>query len=155
MTKSTSYPSNETAWYDYDLTDERSVDRLIKKVEKIVRLTFEYDVWQKRTKILKSECPVCKLHFIYVKPESHHHPATLYDITQMVVSQRIAEGTMLEATGLEIVQDIIDLHSLNKVNYIVICKQCHEKYHSGEPETVRRLNEEYEKMVSQPQGEPE
>jgi hypothetical protein len=128
-------------WYKYDLSNEKQFVLCIKKLEFMVRKSFSYDSWQKRTKYPVDACPICNDHFDWVKPETHHHPQTLFDIVEGVLQKHIDLNDIDDFTDFDICQEIMDAHFQKKVNYIVLCKHCHEKYHDNVPEILDLIDE--------------
>jgi transcription elongation factor Elf1 len=128
-------------WYKYDLSNQAQFVRCIKQLEFLVRKSFSYDSWQKRTKYAVSECPICGESFEFVKPESHHHPQTLFAITEGVLQKHIDLNDIDDYTDFQICEEIMQLHFDKKVSFIVLCKHCHDKYHSDVPEILECIDE--------------
>jgi len=133
--------SGSPIWYKYDMGNEAQFVRCIKQLEFLVRKSMSYDSWQKRTKYAVSECPTCGESFEYVKPETHHHPQTLFDIVEGVLQKHIDLNNLDDYTDFDICQEIMDLHFHKKVMYIVLCKHCHEKYHDNVPDIIECIDE--------------
>jgi len=130
-------------WYDYDLSNQRDFVKCIRQLEKVCRDTLEYDEWQKKCKYKDNKiCPVCDDNYYEVnsKIESHHHPKTLWTIVEEIVEAHMTANTLDSKTGLQITQEVMDLHLLNQVHYINLCVHCHKKFHSGHPQTVEKIN---------------
>jgi len=128
-------------WYSFDLGNEGHFIKCIKRLEFIVRKSLSYDSWQKRTKYAVNSCPVCGESFEFVKPESHHHPETLFDVVEGVLHKHIDLNDLNDFTDLEICDEIMQLHFAKKVSYIVLCKHCHDKYHSSVPDVLECIDE--------------
>lgn len=128
-------------WYKYDLSNERQFIRCIKQLEFMVRKSMSYDSWQKRTKYAVSECPLCGESYEFVKPETHHHPRTLFDVVEGVLEKHIDLNNLNDFTDLEIADEIMQAHFQKKVQFIVLCKHCHEKYHDNNPEILECIDE--------------
>jgi len=131
---------NSPLWYRYDLSNEKQFVLCIKKLEFMVRKSFSYDSWQKRTKYPVSECAICNESFEWVKPETHHHPQTLFDIVEGILQKHIDLNDISDFTDFDICQEIMDAHFQKKVNYVVLCKQCHEKYHDNHPDILEEID---------------
>ena len=128
-------------WYKYDLSNERQFIKCIKQLEFMIRKSLSYDSWQKRSKYSVDTCPACNETFEYTKPESHHHPQTLFDIVENVLQKHIDLNDLDDYTDFDICQEVMDLHFQKKVSYIVLCKHCHEKYHNGDPSLLDIMDE--------------
>lgn len=137
----------ETAeWMGFDLSKEKHYTMLIKKLEFLIRKSIQYDIWQKRSKIGIQECPICQESLYYLKPESHHYPETLFDIVDNCLQTHIHENDLDGLNELDIVQEVLTKHMRDNVNYIVLCKQCHEKYHDNVPSVVKDMPEAFTKQ---------
>jgi len=131
-------------WYNYDLSNMKDYVKCIKQLEKICRSTLEYDQWQRVCKYTDNQvCPVCGDNYYLnnSKCESHHHPKTLFDIVDNIMTEHIEKNDLDEKTGIDIVQEIMDLHLINSVSYINLCQHCHKKYHAGHPEVMTKLDD--------------
>jgi len=127
-------------WLGQDLSSEKIYTFVIKKIEFLVRKSFRYDMWQKRSKVGAKDCPICKENFYYLKPESHHYPRTLFDIVDNILQHHIAENDIDECTEFEICDEVMNEHFQNKVDFVVLCKQCHEKYHDSVPDVIAKMS---------------
>ncbi len=134
---------NSPVWYNHDLSNESQFVRCIKKLEFMVRKSFSYDSWQKRTKHPVSECPVCGESFQWVKPETHHFPATLFDVVEGILQKHIDLNDLDDYTDFQIADEIMQAHFEKKVAYVVLCKQCHEKYHDDHPDVLEEMDNAY------------
>lgn len=145
--------SEEILYYGYELNDEKQFKRLIKTLQFICRKSPEYDEWQKRTKVNavyqnpdpdkddSNECPVCGKPYSLVKPETHHHPATMYAIVENKIMEHINHETLSTTHPLELCFDIMAFHLADKVENVVLCKHCHEKHHSGDTDVTQIIND--------------
>ena len=133
-------------WFNYDLSNEKQYVKCIKHLQRIVRGSMSYDVWQKRSKIGIQECPICGLSRDLIKLESHHYPATLYDVIDEKLQMEIDLDTLKDKTDFEIAQEIMDDHTQKKVNYVVLCEYCHKKYHDNVPEVLEVIDEIWKKQ---------
>jgi len=132
---------DSSIWYKYDLANQAHYVRCIKQLEFMVRKSMGYDSWQKRTKYSVTICPTCGESFEFVSPETHHHPRTLFDVVDDILQKHIDLNTLDDMTDFDICQEIMELHFNKKVQFIVLCKHCHEKYHSDVPEILECINE--------------
>lgn len=128
-------------WYKYDLGNEAHFIRCIKQLEFIIRKSMGYDSWQKRSKYSVTSCPLCGDSFEFVSPETHHHPHTLFDVVEDILHKHLDLNDLNDFTDLEICDEVLQLHFSKKVAYIVLCKHCHEKYHSNVPDILDVIDE--------------
>lgn len=132
---------DSSIWYKYDLGNERHFIKCIKQLEFMVRKSMGYDSWQKRTKYAVSSCPLCGESYEYVKPETHHHPLTLFDVVEGVLEKHIDLNNLNDFTDFDICDEIMQAHFQKKVQFIVLCKGCHEKYHDNHPDILEVIDE--------------
>ena len=163
---------DDVDFFGIDLADEKSFRLFIKLTEGLCRRTIEYQLWAKRTKMLAHEqnedpdkddssfCPICGLSYEYVDPESHHHPITLFNLCVNTFQSWIDENELRNKQPLDLVYDVMQLHAMGKVEHVVLCKHCHEKYHNGLFEvkeavdkiiTFKRERQEVEDKASMPE----
>lgn len=143
---------HSTIWYNYDLSDMKDVIKCVKQIERICRITLEYDMWQMRCKYKDNQdCPICDENYYEknLKIESHHHPKTLFDIVQEVISENLESNKIDEKTGIDLVQEVMDLHFFDKVSYINLCVHCHKKYHDSHPDVINKMNDIFEKRANE------
>ena len=133
-------------WYQYDLSNERKFIQCIKHLEMMVRRSMSYTSWQKRSKYAVSSCPICSENFGYVRAESHHHPVTLFDIVETILQKHIDLNDLNDFTDFQIAEEIMAQHFAKKVDYIVLCKHCHEKYHDNVPDILDVINDAHKKQ---------
>jgi predicted nucleic-acid-binding Zn-ribbon protein len=117
-------------WFGYDLTNPRKLDRLIKKLERIIRISPEYKIWADICRAGKYKCPKCGINSELMPLEVHHTPKTLYDIVEEVLNKHMENDDILELYPSDIVKEVLLLHLENKVSYEVLCKSCHEIEHN-------------------------
>lgn len=139
-------------WYNYDMADTREQSKCIKHLERVCRASLEYDEWQRHCKYKDAKiCPVCADDYYdkNSKCESHHHPKTLYTIVEEILENHLELNDLDDQTGISIVQEIMDKHMLNQVQYINLCQHCHKKYHSGHPDVVNVIESIFRKRVEE------
>jgi len=130
---------NSPLFYKYDLGNEVQFARCIKQLEFMIRKSMSYDRWQKGTKYPVSECTLCGESFEYVKPETHHHPQTLFSVVEGILQKHIDLNDLDDFTDFDICQEVMDAHFHKKVMYIVLCAECHSKYHQGVPTVMEEI----------------
>ena len=143
-------------WYNYDLANMKDQTKCIRQLEKICRSSFEYDEWQRNCKLVDNqECPVCGENYYDKnnKIESHHHPKTLYVVVEEIIVAHMEKNTIMEKTGIQIVQEIMDKHLLNQVQYINLCQHCHRKYHDGHPDVINKMDDIFNARSKQDEKE--
>lgn len=110
---------------------EKEFDKFIKCVERLVRYSQEYKEWvsyivetlgQDRCALTDELIGECKV-------EIHHHPINLYTICKSLVTEKMAKGHTF--CSYDIATAVIELHFNNKIGYIPILGDLHEKYHNG------------------------
>lgn len=143
---------SELIYYGINILDEKEFKKFIQKMEFLCRKSQEYDVWQKRTKMLavhqnpdpakcdSEKCPKCDISYEYAAPESHHHPITLFNLVVGVFQKWIDNNELDDKQPLDLVFEVMFLHLSNKVEHVVLCKHCHERYHNGEITTREELD---------------
>ena len=144
-------PEMDLEFYGVSLNDEKAFKLFIKKCEFLCRKSQEYEIWSKRTKALAvnqnedpqkndaENCPICSISYEYAQAESHHHPITLFNLVVRQFQEWIDDQIMTEKRPLDLIQEVMDKHLCNEVEYVVLCKHCHEKYHNGEHNTTKEL----------------
>lgn len=117
------------------LTD-REVDRLVKKVERIVRKSGEYRdcIAFLRQNVNMNACAffnnVSKETNKKLRIEVHHEPLTLYDIVYITVKKWMDMGEPLN--DLLLAEEVTELHYDNKVGLIPLSKTIHEVVHNSD-----------------------
>ena len=144
-------PEMDLEFYGVSLNDEKAFKLFIKKCEFLCRKSQEYEIWSKRTKALAvnqnedpqkndaENCPICSISYEYAQAESHHHPITLFNLVVRQFQEWIDDQIMTEKRPLDLIQEVMDKHLCNEVEYVVLCKHCHEKYHNGEHNITKEL----------------
>lgn len=144
-------PEMDLEFYGVSLNDEKAFKLFIKKCEFLCRKSQEYEIWAKRTKALAvnqnedpqkndaENCPICSISYEYAQAESHHHPITLFNLVVRQFQEWIDDQVMTEKLPLDLIQEVMDKHLCNEVEYVVLCKHCHEKYHNGEHNITKEL----------------
>ena len=144
-------PEMDLEFYGVSLNDEKAFNLFIKKCEFLCRKSQEYEIWAKRTKALAvnqnedpqkndaENCPICLISYEYAQAESHHHPITLFNLVVRQFQEWIDDQIMTEKRPLDLIQEVMDKHLCNEVEYVILCKHCHEKYHNGEHNITKEL----------------
>ena len=142
---------DDLVFYGIDLMDEKLFTLFIKKTEFLCRKSQEYDLWQRRTKSFavnqnsdpdkddSEYCPICGISYEYAAPESHHHPVTLFNLCINQFQIWIDNKELNDKRPLDLVQEVMETHLCGRVEHVVLCKHCHEKYHNGEKVTREEL----------------
>lgn len=112
-------------------SDEKEMFKFIKSCEKMVRQSPEYKLWvnyivdvlgQNRCEFTNENINECSI-------EVHHHPICLYTIIQTIINDCIAKQERFST--FDISRKTIELHFQNKVGYVTMLSNLHEKYHNG------------------------
>jgi len=117
-------------YFGYDLTKERHISRLTKKISSIVRKAPEYEIWASKKRRGYTRCPLCNRTPDAAKPEVHHEPLTLYEIIYNRIIELIENEEILNYSPTEIAYDILAKHLDDKVDSITICELCHKEIHN-------------------------
>ena len=119
----------EEAWKQ----DETEMNKYIKRIEKMVRSSYEYRDY---IKFLKDEIDMNKCAFFPnlsredVSLEIHHAPFTLYDITAIVLNEtRIND---INATTFDVANKVMKLHYEGMVGLIPLSITVHQLVHNGD-----------------------
>ena len=132
--------NNELMWWGFDLSNTTHIIKAAKKLMFMCRQSPEYYLWQRRCKVGDYECPICNREFDEaVKAESHHHPKQLYSIIEEKLDEYIMTGLIDQIEPLDFVKEIMKLHEDDKVDYVNLCKGCHELFHAGDWQTINAL----------------
>jgi hypothetical protein len=138
------YEKEEQLFYGINILDEREFSKFIKKTESLCRNSQEYTMWSQRTKMYSvnqnpdpekddsSQCPICSISYEYANAESHHHPATLFNLCVKMFQEWIDSNQLEDKAPLDLVQEVMADHLIGSIEHVVLCKHCHEKYHNGE-----------------------
>jgi transcription elongation factor Elf1 len=86
-------------------------------------------------------CPICGDSFQFVKPETHHYPRTLFAVVEGILQNHIDKNDLDNFTDFQICEEIMQAHFAKKVDYIVLCKHCHDKYHNDVPDILDAIDE--------------
>jgi hypothetical protein len=113
--------------------DEKSLDKLIKKVEKFVRSSYEY---REYITFLKEEMDMNQCAFFPklaredVSIEIHHSPLTLYDITSIIFNYvQIHE---VEPTVFDVADEVMKAHFEGLIGLIPLTLTAHELVHNSD-----------------------
>lgn len=111
--------------------DEGEKIRFIKSVEKMVRRSPEYSLWRNYIMDVlgQTTCEITNESITDCSIEVHHHPLGLYTIVEAIVTDYLNHKR--EFSTFDIAKDVIELHFQNKVGYIVLISNMHEKFHNG------------------------
>lgn len=114
--------------------DEKELDKYIKKIERIVRGSYEYKEY---VKFLKDEIDMNQCAFLPklsredVSLEIHHAPFTLYDITAIILNEaRINYAG--EITPFLIAERVMKAHFDGLVGLIPLSITVHQLVHKGD-----------------------
>jgi len=138
--------NEDTLWYGYNIADANNISKLVKHLERICRASLEYDLWAKDTKENDPnaiKCPICDDNYYEKcsKCETHHHPKTLYNIVDEIIYKYIDNNSLDTKRGLDIVREVMDLHTHRRVSFINLCVHCHKKYHQGHSDVINKMYE--------------
>ena len=118
---------------DYPYIEVSEVnDKLINKIEKIIRNSIEYKEY---INFLKDELDMNYCSFFSSLDYNNtsiemHHVITLYDITYIVLTKQLTNE--FNITPFDVAEEVMKLHYENKVALMPLSKTIHDLYHAGE-----------------------
>lgn len=145
---------------DFDLDEEKSFSRYVKKLEQLFRMSYSYKYWVK-IQYQKKEliCPFSGINgdVQYNLLELHHHPFTLFDICSMQQNKviRVYEQTenydgryhiLNQVSEFDVVKIVQDQHLIDLIPYIPLAETYHKWYHqtqSGDQWDQIEIKEEW------------
>ncbi len=109
----------------------KDYENFVKNVERVVRYSQEYKLWVKYISdhLGHSECALSKENINECALQVHHHPITLYTVVKAVLTDLMSRGA--EFSTFDVATKVIELHFQNKVGYMVLLSDLHNKYHAG------------------------
>lgn len=124
---------------DYDLFDEKDIEKYIKDCERICRNSFEYKKFVKFLKenldmnacaVMENARPI-KMHSYggtNIKIHIHHDPLTLYEIVKIVFTKRMKNHENMDEQLT--CKEVMLLHYNLLVGLIPLCETVHELVHN-------------------------
>lgn len=114
------------------LESEKTYASFVRKAEALARRSPELKAY---IQFLKDEADLGRCHFFRnvsnsdVSVEMHHHPFTLFDVTDVVALSAIRTGSRL--TTFSVANEVVRLHYEGLVGLVPICETVHQLAHSG------------------------
>jgi hypothetical protein len=104
-------------------------DKLVKRIESVIRNMPEYKRWVSIRGSEENYCQLCGVPFeeTGLKREVHHTPFTLYELVASKIEERLNSEEPIKTE--EIIEDVINEHLENNVPSVVLCKCCHKRLH--------------------------
>ena len=150
----------------YDISDDKSLTKYIKKVERIVRGSIEY---RRYIRYLRNEVDLNRCAFFSnidmaiakrVQLEFHHHPFTLYDVVDIMIRREVLKNkadVLRFCNPLKIADSVMKLHFMNMVGLVPLTTTAHQLTHSGSIfipismayGNVKKFIKKYEKYMSE------
>ena len=119
---------------DFPYIDRVDVnDKLIKRIEKIIRTSFEY---REYIQFLKEELDLNYCSFFSnvnwddITIEMHHSLFTLYDITAIVLNKQLINNT--KVTVWDVAEEVMYIHYKNIIALTPLSKTVHDLVHTGD-----------------------
>jgi hypothetical protein len=119
--------------------EEKAKIKFIKRVEKIVRSSYEYGVYI--NDILKGELDIKQCAFLpninieeikaFGLLEFHHYPLTLYDIVEIELN-KIMESGQQQISPYLLASRVVELHFKNLVGLVPLSVTVHDLFHEGQ-----------------------
>lgn len=119
---------------DYDIFNEKSFNKYIADIEKIVRSSFEYEefISYLRNYMDMNKCSffenVTNADTTKIKIHIHHCPFTLYDIVMTIFNKRMFYKESLEAEM--VAKEVMYIHYFLMVGLIPLAETVHELVHN-------------------------
>lgn len=117
------------------LDNEKSKEKFIKSIERIIRTSLEYSAYIRylKTTVLLTQCSVLNALPEEVSKslniEMHHCPLTLYDLVDIILTKHLKLGT--NYTRVSIANDVMISHYQNQIGLVPMTKTMHQLIHSG------------------------
>lgn len=127
--------------------NENNIDKYIKKIEKLIRGSFEY---RNYISYIKNELEIKNCAFLRNINEPklidiHHYPLTLFDISEIVLNKHIEEKSQIDI--FIIANEIVELHYMNYIGLIPISKTVHQLFHKNEESIHISLNQVFGNFI--------
>jgi hypothetical protein len=140
------------SFYFSKFYDEKAYSKFIKNIEKTVRSSREYKSY---IELLRSNVSALNFDNILTNVtnadtelEFHHHPLTLYEVVDMVCTNRFLKKEKF--TSLSIAKEVMNLHYRNVIGLVPLSKTNHELAHFGRLAFSRKqIFGDYEKLVEE------
>lgn len=122
------------SFYFNQWSDVKEIKNFIKNIEKQIRTSKEYKnyIGHLNNEIGIHTCSVYGNLSDSIEGltlEYHHYPFTLYDIVEICVNKQIMNNNNF--TSFDIINEVLQLHQMNKVGLVKLCKTAHEEVHAG------------------------
>lgn len=120
---------------DYSIEYPFNRDKLIKRIEKIVRQSYEY---KELITFLKEEMDLdhclllSSLDLSLVKLELHHDPLRLYDVVDTVIRKHEKKVGEDNLNVFDIAEEVMEIHFKGMIPLVPITTTVHELIHAGE-----------------------
>src|SRR5574344_117456 len=128
--------------FDGDINDiecrEYADNKVISYMEKEIRNSYEYKQY---INYLKTELDITKCALIKnidiknmkVSLEFHHHPITLYDIVDIIISYKLAHmpNNETKVSMFDVMELVMKEHYAGNVGLVPLTKTVHEMYHNN------------------------
>jgi len=118
------------SFYTTTFYEEKDKIKFIKKVERLVRSSDEYRTFVRYLKddLNFNHCSMLNtLNSDEVSVEMHHHPFTLYDITETVINEHVIKNQKFNSFSIS--NYVMELHYKNFVGLVPLSKTMHELIH--------------------------
>jgi len=131
MTLSSDNYSLDLSMKTSDFASEKQQDKFIKTCKRLVRGSTEYRYWVEYLKdtLSHTSCELTGESSEQTSIDIHHHPICLYAMIKGVVYKYLANHK--EFTSFDICEKVLELHYSNKVGYLPLLSNLHEKHHNG------------------------
>lgn len=120
---------------DYDLTDDKQLNKYMDSIKKIVRGSWEYSRYVKflRMNMEMNQCGfyenINNADTFKIKIHIHHEPFTLPNVISIVFNKRVANRELLAENM--VAKEVMFLHYLMMVGLIPLSETVHELVHNN------------------------
>ena len=110
---------------------EKDFEHFIKTVEKLIHTSVEYRFWISFiTETLGNRyCSLTNESIAECNVVVHHHPINLFTICKAITTDYISKNQKF--CSFDVATKVIELHFQNKVGYMPILSDFHDKFHNG------------------------
>lgn len=117
--------------YDFDL--DKSFESFINSVEVLIRKSPEYKIWTNLHQDIQCQVTGYTKEEFRNEIELHHHPYTLWSITQKVQNDMKNEYQLElnQIPSFLIQNEVIKFHLLDLVPFVPLLKSYHRMYHQS------------------------
>lgn len=122
-----------TSFYFTDYTNSKAMRSFIQKIKSQIRSSNEYKDYIGHLNYIIgiNSCQVFGniTDSDEVTLEYHHYPFTIDNIIEICINRRIQQKEQF--CSMDIIEEVLNLHKLNKIGLVKLCKTAHQLVHDG------------------------